>query len=328
MLMGETQQLRHFTPHVRTPRGATESPHHPEPLLQMLRLCLVEARISVQCMFLIRLLALAALAGVTTSGTGLLRFAAGAISWVAATTFTYLYNGVADADKDWLNHSTRPIARGALGTERAMQAALGCAALALVAAGCVDPRLVGATVGLLALGYAYSAPRLALKSTSSGAMTVVLLSGMLTYYAGSVIADGDLDAAALPVFALAMSLWPALVGALVKDFSDVSGDAAAGRRTWAIVLGEGRTSVLAAVHALLIGAGFAVAAARWAPALLPAALVTLLGACAVAISLALLPADGSRDRRRLPYRVFMVTQYLAHLTALASAMIWPSSATG
>ncbi|MFC8448405.1 UbiA family prenyltransferase [Kitasatospora sp. NPDC057223] len=272
-------------------------------------------------MALLRLLTAVALCGGPSTAGGLPGLLAGVLGWLCATTFAYLYNGVADADEDGLNESGRPIARGALSSRTALRAAAGFVAVAIAAATVVDVRMVAAVVAVLVLGYIYSAPGLAFKRTSAGAMAVLLLSGSLTYYGGSVIAGSDRqDGPALLILALAMSLWMALVGALVKDFSDVPGDAATGRRTWAIVLGETRTAALAAANALLLGTAFVFAAVRWAPSLLPAALACLLGAGCVAVSLALLPPDGSRERRRVPYRLFMVTQYLVHGTALTTAL--------
>lgn len=81
---------------------------------------------------------------------------------------------------------------------------------------------------------------------------------------------------------IALSAWMGLVGALVKDLSDVRGDAIAGRKTWAVVFGAWRPARYAAVVALAVALAGTAASALLALILMPAMLVLLVGALLIA----------------------------------------------
>lgn len=270
----------------------------------------------VQAIFLMRFL-LAATAGATSYLTLPPSLFAGAGVWLLAATSVYLFNGVTDVDEDRANGSTRPIGRGALAPADARRTAQVMAALALTGSAWLGPAMLTATACLLLLGYLYSAPAVALKTSTPGTMATVILSGSLTYAAG-VVCSGAPVSSALIAFAAAMCLWMGLVGAVAKDFSDATGDARHGRRNWTVLWGYPRTAALVSLSSLAVGAGLLVSALVLAsPQLLVPAFVLLGGALALTAAALTGRSDDSRSRRRLPYRMFMVTQYAAHLVAFA-----------
>lgn len=289
-----------------------------------IRLAMIEARPAVQIIYALRFLAAFALAGGPTrmaSGRWLPEMwwlPVALLTWLCASTVAYLFDGVMDVVEDRLNGSTRTIAAGAL--PRPVAAALTAmfSALALLGAfvlGGPWPYLVAV---MLVLGFAYSAPPVRLKRYTWASGTTVIVAGLLTFAAGGS-ADGHLPHGwPLMVFALAMSSWMGLVGAVAKDFSDVFGDAAAGRRTLAVVRGINHAARRLSGNAFFVATAFLAAAVRVAPALVwPAAAVTL-GAAAVTLTSFHRP-EGAPKRR--PYRAFMVTQYAAHLAVLMVAVI-------
>jgi 4-hydroxybenzoate polyprenyltransferase len=117
----------------------------------------------------------------------------------------------------------------------------------------------------------------------------------------------------LAVFATAMSSWMGFVGSMAKDLSDVPGDAQAGRRTFAVVKGARRAARRLSLNAVGLGTGFLAAAVAMDHVLIPPAAVMLLGA--VGITLAARPVPTTAQPRR-PYRIFMLTQYLAHAAVI------------
>jgi len=120
------------------------------------------------------------------------------------------------------------------------------------------------------------------------------------------------------VFAIAMSAWMGLVGAVAKDFADVPGDLHTGRRTCAVVKGVQFAARRLSVNALLVAAGFVVAAALVDHVLLWPATAVLFGAGAIALAC----RPGSAEARpRRPYRTFMVTQYAAHAGTLLAVVV-------
>lgn len=274
----------------------------------------LEARISVQVVFTLRFATLAAVNGVSRPGQTALCAAA----WLLATSAAYVFNGLMDLPEDRANGSKRPIAAGLL---PARTAAIGCAAAAAgslaLAAAAHQAALVPLLLVHLALGYAYSAPPFDGKRRGSTASLLVLGMGLLTYAGGWLCSDRTHPILSL-VLALTMSLWMAAVGAVVKDMSDVVGDAAAGRRTPVLVLGDRPARLLAAFNALAVALGYCVAALCGATRLLPSAILLMVGAFAVVYVLYMTRGGGNRAWRRAPYRAFMVTQYAVHLAVLAA----------
>jgi 4-hydroxybenzoate polyprenyltransferase len=284
--------------------------------LKFVRLAWMEARPVVQLIFMLRFSVGALL---TADGVdSLLRPSTGLamLAWLAVTWAVYLLNGVADIAEDRGNASTRPIARGHLPVDVAMGVVRVLAAFALVAAAAVSLAMLVLVVLMFAVGWAYSMGPYPLKRNMVGFLLSVCALGLLTYLAGWCAASGGTPDTSLLLFGPAMSVWMGTVGA-TKDLSDVRGDRLAGRRTPPLVLGEGPARALIAVMAGLVGCSFLVLAAIWdQPLLLPAAAVVCLGAGVLAVAVLTPFSQGDRQRRRRPYRIFMLTQYGAHATLL------------
>ncbi|MFD1535515.1 UbiA family prenyltransferase [Nonomuraea guangzhouensis] len=288
----------------------------------LVRLCLSEARPVVQIIFLLRFASGSALGSGMTASVLL-----GAFAWECAVVFVYLLNGVTDVVEDAVNASRRPIARGALPRGFARGFAFLAGGLALLAGLAMGAEFFAAIAAFMLLGYLYSAPPYQLKRHPAGAAVVVTLGGLLTYWGGLASGDGTTGGLltnwgdgtpgdpllAAGVLAVAMSLWMGLVGTPTKDFSDTAGDAAAGRRSAADLFGASAVRRGVGLTAIALGGAYLYAASALAPMLVPAAAVTLAGAIVLAV-LAVSPLSrGSRKAARLPYRVFMATQYGTHL---------------
>ena len=308
--------------------------------------CFQESRPAVQVMFLLRfgcgvLLVGLGLGGVSAQEAS--RAVAAGAGWALATLYTYLVNGVEDVTEDRINAVGRPISRGDLDPGDALLVARACALLAIGAAWWAGEEVFAATAVYLALGHLYSVPPARLAATPAGALTVVLGGVGLTYVAGG-LALGAAPRGEGSAFVVVMILWTTLVGATVKDLSDLLGDEAGGRRPLAARWGPWVLRRAIAGVALALGAAMLVAGAVW-PVLLPSGAVLLAGAVVVAVRLlrraplgGAVPVDGAaavdgaapvddvvpvddavrRRAGRRPYRAFMVTQFAVHLTLLAS----------
>lgn len=285
-----------------------------------LRLAWSEARPAVQGIFQLRLLT-----GMLIGAGGLAAVdwavaLATALAWLLVTWSIYLVNGVADQVEDISNGSRRPIARGELDSAAARRLAIALGVCGLVAAASVSGLMLALAWLLLAVGWAYSTGPRPLQRTIAGVQLCVVSGGLFTYLAGAHAADASLTPALL-VFAVAMSAWMG-VGGLAKDLSDVVGDRRAGRRTLPVVRGERTARTVVAVAAAVVGAGFLLGALVFAPALLAAAAVALAGAFALGAA-ALGPwSRAGLDAPRLPYRIFMATQYSVHALALAVLLLF------
>jgi 4-hydroxybenzoate polyprenyltransferase len=292
--------------------------------------CLIEARPAVQAVFLMRYLAGAVLADPGHSPPAG-RTALGTAGWSCSTAAVYVFNGLSDRKEDIGNGSTRPIAAGRLSFRFA---AIAVCLLAVVGVGCAWS--LGVAEGLAAtlfllIGYAYSGPPFPLKRTYLTAALGGGAGGLVTYVGGGVATGGHGMNTTLAFFAGAMSLWMGGVGGIAKDLSDVEGDRIAGRRTLPIAVGEVRARRLLVVAVALVAVGFSAVAALWADRLIRCADTVLVGALAICAVCVVMntsaethpEAHRSRSRRRLPYRVFMVTQYAVHVT-LAVTIFLPS----
>jgi 4-hydroxybenzoate polyprenyltransferase/chlorophyll synthase len=269
-------------------------------------------------MFSIRFVAGAVLGDPQALASHGTRIAAGAAAWCCLTFAVYLFNGACDVPEDRQNGSTRPIARGALPQRQAVAAAAACAAAGLVLASMV-PGTLPLAVGLLVLGLAYSAGPYPLKRWPLTCAVVVSAAGILSYAAGDIAAGAAVNPR-LVAFAAAMSAWM-IVGGLAKDLSDVAGDRSAGRRSLPVVLGEGPARLATAITALAVAGTFLLAARAFCPTLITAAGGALAGAGALsAVALTRLSRGPRRCHRRRPYRIFAITQYAIHLTALQFAL--------
>jgi 4-hydroxybenzoate polyprenyltransferase len=147
--------------------------------------------------------------------------------------------------------------------------------------------------------------------------------GFLAYLAGFLSQAGTTDQHPGPaplIFVLAMSAWMAFVGTPAKDLPDMQGDAAAGRRSLMLIWGEAATRRFLAIAAvtiattLLLASVFGPAVLRW-----PAAAL-VIGTSAIAPASLSRISTGDRSRRRLPYRIFMLTQYAVNVCLLAALL--------
>lgn len=268
--------------------------------------CFREARPTVQIVFLLRVLSGWALTQPTEPPP-----ATGLAAWFCVVMAVYLLNGLRDLQEDRANASPRPIARGALPVRTARQAMWTLAGCGMLLGFATSAWLGLLAVTGLGLGWLYSVPRWRLKRRSLGTVTVALTGIWLTYYAGAAMEGRPRVGPELLAFGGAMSLWAGLVGATTKDLPDLAGDRSAGIRSWPMVWGVRRFRVMVSAMALLVGAGFGLAALLVADRLLAPAAVLLAGAVAVAAAL------HRAGPLRRPYRAFMATQYAAHLVLLS-----------
>ncbi|MEV0199599.1 UbiA family prenyltransferase [Nonomuraea sp. NPDC050691] len=325
-------------------------------------LCVAEARPGVLAVSALRYLAGVALVLPAVPAPDPLKILQGGLAWVLSIFAVYLFNGVTDVAEDRINGSGRPIARGELAPRAAgvVAAVAGAASLAVTAG--LPHAMTWIIAANLVLGFLYSGPPLPLKDSCGGTVAVLCLSGLLSYLAGTVVAGsatGQLVAGSatdelvagsavvvhvvplspsLVVFAAAATCWMVLVGVPAKDLSDIPGDTAAGRRTLGVLLGERRSRqvMVAAALGVLVAFGLAVVLLR-----VPlTAVLAVMAAGVVAVMLAgrragtdggtdagtLAPGkrtgSAGRGARRRPYRAFMLTQHLLHITPLLTN-IWP-----
>lgn len=282
-------------------------------------LVVVEARPIVQVIYVLRFVVGYALA----SADQLLSSATleGATSWWLAVVAVYAFNGITDYAEDSANGSTRPVARGALGrTTAGIACALasgGSMALAFLV-----PAMLPWVGAYLLLGWLYSAPPVPAKNRTASAGAVVFGLGWCSYAAGAAASGRPMHAAEL-VFVAAASAWMAIVGTVVKDLSDVEGDAAGGRRTLAVRFGRRTAGLVGACGALGVGVGACIAAILSAPSSLAGTIPFALGSCLLCASIAVTASVKASDRwgQRTAYRVFMRTQYTANVFVLAEALM-------
>ncbi|GGP17826.1 UbiA family prenyltransferase [Nonomuraea glycinis] len=291
---------------------------------RVVALCLAEARPSVLAVSSLRYLTGVALALPITSLAEPARVLQGGLAWVLSIFAIYLFNGVTDITEDRINGSGRPIARGGLSPGTATAVAAGAAVLALVATVGLPGPMSWIIAVNLGLGYLYSGPPAALKGSSGGTVAVLVLSGLLSYLAGFTVATADTGGVAptgLIVFAATATCWMVMVGVPAKDLSDIPGDAAAGRRTVGVLLGERVSSRLMMVAALTLLAAFCVAVVIWEARLAGVLAAMAAGVTAVVAAgtrVRVRAAEQERGARRRPYKTFMATQHLVHITAVLS----------
>jgi 4-hydroxybenzoate polyprenyltransferase len=283
-------------------------------LPRRLRLAWREARPVVQIIFLLRFAAGAAL-GVASRTHGAVDRRAllvAALGWLATTWAVYLLNGVADVVEDRANGQARPIARGDLSRRSAVAIVWTLSATGLVFAATVSATQVLLVASMLGVGWAYSLGPWPLKANLAGFFAAVTALGMLTYLAGWSAAGGGRLTEPVVFFGLMMSLWMGLGGS-TKDLADAKGDRLAGRKTLPVLLGDRRARAVMAVAASSVGWTFVFLCAIRAIGVLPAAVVVFAGSAALSVTVLTSLSRGARSAQRRPYRVFMVTQYCAHI---------------
>lgn len=295
------------------PAASVKAP--PVGLVKLVRLSWSEARPVVQVIFQLRFLSGVGLAALGYARPEWYRILAGGICWLLAVWGIYLLNGIADVREDQANHSRRPVARGDLSATTATTVVIVLAIAALMIGASISMWMLLLAATLLAVGWAYSMGPYPLKSSVPGVFVSVTLGGMLTYLAGWVSTGASSLSPQLLVFATALSLWMG-VGGMSKELSDISGDRIAGRRTLPIVLGENRARALIALMAVSIGGTFATLTRSVAPVLTLPSILVMCGSVVLAMCVVAPVSRGNRSQQRRPYRIFMMTQYLAHLGLL------------
>ncbi|MEU4226815.1 UbiA family prenyltransferase [Nonomuraea sp. NPDC026600] len=287
---------------------------------RMLRLCFLEARPAVLAVSTLRFMTGAALAVPVSAAPDPAKVLQGAAAWVLSIFAIYLFNGVTDVTEDRVNESRRPIARGDLDPVSAATVAAVVAGLAIAATAGLPHKLTWIIGINLVLGYLYSAPPFHLKSGSTGTVMVLCTSGLLSYWGGLTVAT-DGESASTPtgliVFAIAATCWMTFVGVPAKDLSDIAGDAAAGRRTIGVTCGERVSRHLMYGAALTLAAALGAVVVFLGVPLAGVCLAVLAGTVAVIVA-GRSAARGGPAQQRRPYRAFMATQHLVHITALIS----------
>lgn len=236
------------------------------------------------------------------------------VGWLLLSMAVYLLNGLSDVDADRANGSSRPIASGRLGIATATSWCVALVGAGLAAALCAGPLVTLAALAYLALGWAYSAGP-ALKDHRYGSVLAIGGGAGLTYAAGLVVAHRA-EWRELTLVLL-LSAWIG-VGSMSKDFSDVEGDAVAGRRSAPVLLGTRRAATTLAWQtlptsvAVTLLAGTSHSAAASAPGV-----VLVVGSLLLTVAARRFGSDRRRAVRRIPYRVFLTTQYLANTALLA-----------
>lgn len=292
-------------------------------LAESVKFAFWEARPVVQGIVLIRLLAGASLSGSALSLEFGWRVAVSlvvlAASWICVTSAAYIYNGVRDLEEDRENVSGRPIACGKLSVRQAMVVIGGLGTLGLLGGILMHRELVWALAVMAVMGWLYSGPPLCLKRWPVALAVMAATSAILTYYAGYAASGGGEVEVTFLVFAGAMALWMGLAGQS-KDFSDISGDKKAGRKSLPVVWGDNAARLTVSGVALVLGLGFLLGSFFLTEGLLPVAGTVCVGACIFATFSVGPWGRGSRSRCRRPYKAFMMTQYTAHAVIIFVAV--------
>ncbi|GAA0440066.1 homogentisate phytyltransferase [Acrocarpospora corrugata] len=286
--------------------------------MRILGFCAVEARPSVLAVSMLRFLVGAALALPAAASPELAKVLQGGAAWVLSIFAIYVGNGVSDVTEDRVNGSRRPIARGDLDPRAAALVAVLAAVASLLATAGLPGAMTWVIAVNLVLGYLYSGAPFHLKGRSGGAVAVLCGSGLLAYWGGFTVVVGGAGVPTpitLIMFAVAATCWMTLVGIPAKDLSDIAGDAAAGRRTIAVTWGARVTRNVMSATALILAVSFCLVGLALAMPLAGAALAMLAGAVAVVLAGRAAAVDVGRRRRR-PYRAFMGTQHVVHITVL------------
>lgn len=237
------------------------------------------------------------------------RTAVALLGWLCLSIAIYVFNGVTDVSADVLNQSGRPIAAGRLPTQSALTS---CAVLSVLGTAVLARQgLIPVLLGFLFLlvGWAYSAGP-SWKEDPIGFGVVIGAGAAVTYGAGWAT-RGSASTGQLAI-GLTVAAWVGLCCAC-KDFSDIEGDAAAGRRTWPVLLGRQRARTLIGSLAIAASVAGLAMAAFLGTGVMTASLL-LAGSLVVTMTLGRSAKAASRGQRRLSYRVFLATQYLANIS--------------
>lgn len=266
-----------------------------------------ETRPPVQLIFGMRFAATASLLRAPSPNVAL-----GLAAWLLITSAIYLCNGLSDVDGDRVNGSERPLASGGLSVVDALRAAMACSVVGLGCAALTGPTFACLASAMLTIGVCYSFG----PSWKSGPISAGLTIGAgawLTYLAGAACVGSLTWSTA--AFATALSLWTAASSA-TKDFSDVEGDRASGRRTLPVALGSQRASLWVTGATVLAACGL-IGLALVSGVQLMASLVVAIGSLRIPIAFRAAAAKRPRDAARRPYRAYMSTQYATTCVMMA-----------
>lgn len=278
------------------------------------KLVLFESRPIVQGIFATRFL----VGGMLVPKTVPLHLVGGVLgqgAWLAATCFVYLLNGISDVEGDQKNRSARPLASGRLSMRAAWTWVMVLGCVSMIVASFLSWVFLLCTVLLVILGWIYSIGRFPLKKWSWSSSATVGLAGFLTYVGGSLAYRHSLSPT-LVAFAVIMSLWMVAAGNS-KDFGDERGDSIAGRRSLPVVLGQKRAAIVVSIACSavsILGGLLALSSDSLRPLLLllPAALLMVLAWSRT--------TQADRKTERLPYRVFMLSQYVINGSMVLMAL--------
>ena len=216
----------------------------------------------------------------------------GQVAVTATQLMTHFSNDYYDLSADRANTTptrwsggSRVLVAGELPPQVALYAALICAGTALVATFVLALRLRTGALTLpllllaLALAWSYSAPPARLHSRGLGEVTVALLVPGLTPLVGFYLQTGQLTwlplLTAIPLCGLQFAM------ILTINFPDASGDAAVGKRTLVLRLGEARAARLLAGTLALVYMSLPLLTAVGMPRLTAVLLALLMPASAV-----------------------------------------------
>jgi 1,4-dihydroxy-2-naphthoate octaprenyltransferase len=211
------------------------------------------------------------------------RAVAGLVVAEAVHLVAHYANEYADVDTDtlarrtWLSGGSGVLAAGLVPTAWALRIAVGLALLAMILSGAligagVLPLPTAWIVGLgLASGWFYSMPPAQLERRGLGELDTALVAGILMPLMGYTVQVGR------PTFAAAAALLPifsmVVMNLLGIHWADREADAAVGKRTLAVIIGE-RTRLLH--HGLLVASYLLVLALSGWILPLPVAVAVLL----------------------------------------------------
>lgn len=246
------------------------------------------------------------------------------LAWILVTAGIYLTNASSDIVADTVNHKRRPLALGLI-TRRQVNIGAVCSfAGAVLIGSLVGPGFLTAVVSMGTLGVFYSLGPRPGKNHFLSAALIVGAGIFLPYVGGSLAAQGEIRQPSL-VVGIVCGCWAA-VASVSKDFPDLAGDKADGRKTLPVLFGFRRASGMVA------GGSTGIALLTLCCTLVIPGLnglwVLAVGGCALAAAcVALSRHRNSRFSAGTPYRIFMMTQLSTNsvIIAMAPALTFATS---
>lgn len=226
------------------------------------------------------------------------------VAWLLVIAGIYLTNASADVVADTINRKPRPLAQGMLSKRQVNRGAARSFAGAAIIGFHVGPTFLVLVTIMAVLGIFYSLGPRPGKNHFIPTGLIVGCGITLPYLSGSVAAHGEIRPAAL-IVGIVLGCWAALAG-ISKDFADIAGDLADGRRTVPVAIGCRKASLIAALGSASIAAAVPVLGMFISH---PGGLWVLpVGALAFTVSCLRLSFEQSAISPAAPYRVFMMTQ--------------------